>query len=250
MALLFAGCCGLYGWAQEQAQTPPAQAAPTAQEAPEQNHPSQQPAAVDSAPAAETTKEYPLDKFQNFSAIQNGNPLPGRDEDRYIYRAGNLMRLQGDAAVPEYFVTNLSKQWSHAIAPSGCLKMGTPHSRSFPFVLSGPGFSYERIAIGEDTVDGHHCRVEDIKVHNPRNPVVMHFRLYEAEDLQGFPVKIENRREHAHPWVIHYKDVRLGPQDPSLFLIPNQCQSMAGMKPVGPGTKAAKPKAAAPAKPQ
>lgn len=247
LALLCAVCFGLCAWAQApQEQTPPEQAPAAEQKAADRNHSPEPPPAVPSAPATETT-QYPLDQFQNFSAIQNGGPLPSMDVDRYIYRSGKMMRMQGDASVPNYYVTDLPKQQSHAVAASGCLQFGAVYTRSFPFSLSGPGFTYERIPVGEETVDGHQCRVEDLKIHNPKNPVVMHFRLYEAEDWQGFPVKIENRREHAYPWVIHYKDVRLGAQDPSLFIFPQQCQTMAGFKKIGPGSK---PKNAQSAKPQ
>lgn len=169
------------------------------------------------------------------------------DVDRYIYRSGNLMRMQGDESVPHYYVTDLTKRKTHFVSARSCLRMGTAYVRSFPFMVPAPGNRYERIPIGEETVDGHQCKVEDVMIHSPKNPTVLHFRLYEAEDLQGFPIKIENRRKQAYPWVIHYKDVRLGPQDPSLFIFPEKCESDAGFKQAGPG---AKPKNAPPAKPQ
>jgi hypothetical protein len=245
LSLLLAGCWGICLWGQ----TPQAQLAqPSAaeQKAVDQNHLPEQTPPAPSASETESS-QYPLDRFENFSAIQNGGPLPGMDADRYIYRSGKMMRMQGDASPPNYYVTDLSKQESHMVAASGCLQLGSAYTRSFPFFLSGPGVTYEHIPGGEATVDGHRCHVEEVKIHSPKNPVVIHFRLYEADDLEGFPIKIENRREPAYPWVIHYKDVRLGPQDPSLFLYPQQCQSSLGFKKISPGSKA---KAAQPAKPQ
>jgi hypothetical protein len=146
-----------------------------------------------------------LDHFQDFSAIQTGGPLPGMTEDRYVYRSGNLMRMQGDADLPEYFVTDLAKQQTHSVSSRGCLESASAYKLSFPFFVTGPAITYERIPIGQETVDGHKCHVEDLIIHNPKNPVVVHFRLSEADDLQGFPIKIENRRDHAYPWVIRYK---------------------------------------------
>ncbi len=188
-----------------------------------------------SAPAS---AESPLDHFQNFSAIQTGGPLPGMTEDRFIYRSGNLMRMQGDADLPEYFVTDLAKQQTHSVSSRGCLESPSAYKLSFPFFVTGPAITYERIPIGEATVDGHPCHVEDLIIHNPKNPVVVHFRVSEADDLQGFPIKIENRRDHAYPWVIRYKDVKIGPQDPTLFIFPDKCQTMAGMKKMGSTPKA------------
>lgn len=247
LGLLFAGCFGLCMWAQvPQGQNAPVQVPAAGQNTPDQNRPSEQPLAVQSVSATATTQS-PLEQFQNFSAIQNGGPLPGMDVDRYIYRSGNLMRMQSDAAVPEYYVTDLAKQLSHAVSTRRCLEMGYAYKLSFPFFVPGPGVTYDHLPIGEEVVDGHQCHVEDVLIHSPKNPVVLHFRFYEAEDLQGFPIKIENRREHAYPWVIHYKDVRLGPQDPSLFMVPDKCQTMAGFKKTSPGSK---PKSAPSAKPQ
>jgi len=159
------------------------------------------------------------------------------DVDRYIYRSGKLMRMQGDASVPEYNITDLVKQENHVVSIRGCLQTASAYKLSFPFFVSGPGVTYAHIPIGEETVDGHQCHVEDVIIHSPKNPVVVHFRFYEADDLKGFPVKIENRREHAYPWVIHYKDVRLGPTDPSLFLVPDKCETTAGFKKTGAGAK-------------
>jgi hypothetical protein len=222
--LLLAGYFALQAWAQE----------PTS---------STQPASTTA------TTESPLDKFQNFSAIQNGGPLPGMDEDRYVYRSGNLMRMQGDAAIPEYFITDLVKQQTRSASARGCLQTENAYKRSFPFFISRPGVTYERIPIGEEIVDGHPCHVEDLLIHRTKNAEVLRFRLSDADDLQGFPIKIENRREHAYPWVIHYKDVRIEPQDPTLFIVPEKCETMAGFQKLGPGSKTSKPKNASPAKP-
>jgi hypothetical protein len=250
--LLLAGYFALQGWAQEPTgQTPPKADVSSERTSADQNQPSEQsssapPSSAQSSPAGATT-ESPLDKFQNFSAIQNGGPLPGMDEDRYIYRSGNLMRMQGDAAVPEYYVTDLIKQQTTSATARGCLKTDNAYKRSFPFFISRPGVTYERIPIGEATVDGHPCHVEDLLIHRTKNAEVLRYRLSEADDLQGFPIKIENHREHAYPWVIHYKDVRIGPQDPTLFIVPEKCQTMAGFQKAGPGSKA---KPSPPAKPQ
>ena len=242
--LLLAGSVGLCLWSKVSL----AQGAPDQVPAAEQNvlapdEPSKQSSAVASG---SVTAQFPLDRFQNFSAIQNGGPLPGMDLDRHIYRSGNLMRMESDASAPEYYVTDLAKQVSHAVSARACLEEGYPYKLSFPFFVSRAGSAYERIPIGEEKVDGHQTHVEDVIVHDPKNPVVVHFRFYEADDLQGFPIKIENRREHAYPWVIHYKDVRLAPQDPSLFVVPDKCQTMASFKKRNSGGKS---KTAPPAKP-
>lgn len=202
--LLVAGCVTLQVWAQ----------APQ-----EQGAPAQAPAAA----AQPAQSGFPLDQFQEFSAIVTGDVVPGREEARHIYRSHDLMRIEGSAQL-NYFVTDLKKQQSHGLAVPGCIKLDTPYSRSFPFFLSGPDYKYERVPAGEETVDGHVCRVEDVTINAPKHPVPIQLRFWEAEDLQGFPVRIANRRKGGRPWVLEYKNVVLGPQDPTLFLIPSKCQ--------------------------
>lgn len=250
-ALLLTGCITLQVWAQAMhGQSPPKQTSLVEQESGDQNRPpNPQPDAFLASPAVQTTATqpvrtgFPLDQFQEFSAIMNGSILPASDWDGHIYRSGKLMRLQRDTRVPSYLVTDLEKQEEYGVAANGCIRLNTPSSRSFPFFLSGPGYKYERVPVGEEAVDGHLCRVEDIKIDAPKNPQQLKIRLWEAEDLQGFPIKIENRRENARRWSIHYKNVVLGPQDPTLFIIPNKCQSTAdfkALKEAPPTSKASK----------
>jgi hypothetical protein len=232
--LLLAGCATLQAWAQAPSgqisteQTPAAEPTSQTPQTPD-NH-----AAVPHSPAeqaAATTpaqSEFPLDKFTEFSAIMTGGPVPGHDWEGHIYRSGNLMRMQGP--VGNYFITDLAKQESHGIAPPGCLKISHVYTRSFPFSIPEPGKTFQRVPVGEETVDGHRCRVEDVITTNAKRHNSTHtLRLWEAEDLQGFPIKVETRPEgHTRPMDMLYKNVVLGPQDPTLFIVPNDCQSSGG----------------------
>jgi len=148
--------------------------------------------------------------------------LLGRDWEGHIYRSGNLMRMEGRER-RNYMITDLAKQETHGLAATGCIKLSYPFTRAFPFYLTGPDKKYEHIPVGEETVDGHVCRVEDVVISFPKRPAVK-FRFWEAEDLQGFPVKIELRTANGHH-TMEYKNVVLGPQDPTLFIYPNQCQT-------------------------
>jgi len=240
--LLFAGCLVFQMWAQTSPATP-AQAPPPSQPA------AQAPAVAPTGtgqPAAASESQFPLDRFQEFSAIETGGILPFSNWEGHVYRSGNFMRMQAvNAGKTHYFINDLKKTRSWGMSAAGCVRLKLLYSRSFPFFLSGPGYSYERIPVGEETVDGHQCKVEDIKVNSPTNPQQLHFRLWEAEDLQGFPVKIENLREHVYHWVIKYKDVVLGPQDPTLFVVPTKCGSLSVLE--EQATSSAKKKTPAPA---
>jgi len=200
-------------------------------------------------PAVETT-EFPLDKFQNFSAIAHGGPVPGTEADVHLYRAGNLVRTEGQVRLPSYYVTDLTELHSTSVNAHTCLHMGAPNVRAFPFFASAPGNKYKITPVGEETVDGHHVHVQDLIIHRPKLDE-LYYRLYEADDLQGFPIKIENVKKQAWHWTIHYRNVRLESQDRSLFIVPEKCESDADFKKVVPGAVAKpKPNATTPAKSQ
>ncbi len=172
-----------------------------------------------------------------------GGPVPGTEDEIHIYRSGNLMRMEATEG-RTYQITDLAKQQTHGMAKTGCLQYNSPYVRSYPFIFSSPANKFERTPVGKETVDGHVCQVEDVTVTLPKHPAPATFRLWEAEDLQGFPIKIETKTHR----VIRYKNVVLGPQDPTLFIFPDDCQSEKTIK-VHPSTSA-KPKNAPAEKPQ
>jgi hypothetical protein len=249
-SLLLAGCISLQVWAQApQDQNSPAPAATQNSGSQDQStQPTPDKSAANSgAQASEppaTSTEFYLDKFQEFSAIMTGSVIPGHDDPGYIYRSHNMMRMQGNHAVPDYFVTDLKKQETHGLAASGCIMLKTPYSRAFPFFLDKAEYKFQYQTAGEETVNGHPTKVVDVTIFAPKHPDIT-LRFYEAEDLQGFPVRIENRRKHGMPWVLDYTEVKLGPQDPSLFIVPNVCQSENTI--TAHGTTTHPPKAPAPA---
>ncbi len=242
-ALLFACCLALSVWAQE----PPSPASPAQTKAvPDQAPAGQIPATA--PPAAQTSgtgsHQFPPDRFREFSAIQTSGFLPGEDWDGYVYRSGDLMRMQAvTGGKSQYFVDDLVKVTSYGLSTGGCAKLPYLYSRTYPFFMTGPAFTYEIVPVGEEMVNGHHCHVEDVTVRSAKQANPAHFRLYEADDLQGFPIKIVSQQKKIRQWVIEYKNVVLGPQDPTLFVVPRECQNLKNV-PIHPGAPGTKPKKA------
>jgi len=172
--------------------------------------------------------QYPLDAFTDFSALMIGSQLPNDERESPVYRSGKWMRTQlteGDS----YLVTDLTKFETYGISPDGqCIH--DPHItfRDFPFVLLRPGVSFtiERAASGQELIDGHSCHVEDVTVSSPQLPNPLKMRFWEADDLSGFPVKIEVLRRRGLNSTIRYKNVVLGPQDKKLFRHPETCEAL------------------------
>jgi hypothetical protein len=194
-------------------------------QSPEEQVPKEAPAGKISAPPPAKT-QYPLDSFTDFSAVMVGSIMEMGEgtAEGHIYRSGKLMRV-ADPEGYAYLITDLSTLETYAISAGPCMHDNHPYFRASPFPAARPGSSVERVITGKETLDGHSCQIEDITVSSPKTGGRLKMRFWEAEDLQGFPVKIEFLRPGAHSSIIRYKNVVLGPQDPTLFIHPKSCQS-------------------------
>lgn len=177
------------------------------------------------APAAAT---YPLDSFRDFSAVMIGSRAePGEGTSQgHIYRSGNQMRME-EPDGRAYFITALSSGETYGIVETGCIHDDHPYFRAIPFHMAGMAdATVTRAPVGRETVDGHSCQVEDVTVSSSMFPSPQKMRFWEAEDLKGFPIKIEFVFPGSQGPMIHYKNVVLGPQDPTLFFHPTSCQAL------------------------
>jgi hypothetical protein len=196
-------------------------------------------------PALPDKTQYPLDSFTDFSAVMIGSMFPGDHLESHIYRSGKLLRtdmLDSDG----YAITDLTKFDSYGVSSGGCMHDVRSYFRAFPFNAVRPGYKVERKVTGSETVDGHSCKIEDVTITSPKLPNPTQLRFWEAEDLKGFPVKVELLHPGAPSAIIRYKDIVFGPQDPSLFKHPKPCQGLPQPKPKPQSTPAAKTPPAAP----
>jgi hypothetical protein len=202
-------------------------AQPPAEQMPKEQAPEKAADSAGQIPAPPPAKtQYPLDSFTDFSAVMVGSIMEMGEgtAEAHVYRSGKLMRV----ADPEgygYFITDLSTLETYAFSSGPCMHDNHPYFRVSPFAASRPGATLERVAAGKETVDGHSCQIEDITVSSPKTGAHLKMRFWEAEDLQGFPIKIEFLRPGGRSSIIRYKNVVLGPQDRTLFIHPKSCQS-------------------------
>jgi hypothetical protein len=201
------------------------------------------------AAAPSVKAEFPLNAFREFSAVMVGSVMFGDDQESYIYRSGNLVRTPGTEK-HNFLITDLTTLETFGVSAIGCLHDPQPYFRSAPFSSMRPGYTVERAISGQETVDGHACKIEDVTLTSPKLLRPIKLRCWEAEDLEGFPVKVEFLRPSGHTPVIRYKNVVLGPQDATLFIYPRTCERSLGFSSkatskAAPGAK--KPAATAPA---
>jgi hypothetical protein len=238
------------------AQTLPAPKEPAASEqaAPEKGQ-AKQSAAAPAPPSKESpaaggatssaNAQYPLDAFKNFSAVMIGS-IADDETESHIYRLGPLMRTEVSGS---YAVTDLTKGDTYGISPKGCLHDTHPAYRVFPFYVGGSGHKVERVPAGKETVDGHSCVIEDVTVTSTGRPRPLQLRLWEAEDLQGFPIKIQILSSLRHDKIIRYKDVTLAPPDAALFKHSVHCDTVEPKNLLTPSAPSPAPKKGAPPTP-
>jgi hypothetical protein len=125
-----------------------------------------------------------------------------------------------------YFITDLTTFDTYGLSSMGCASMKEPYLRSFPFMLSGHSHKVERVGAGKETVDGHVCHVEEV-TYSGGIPQPWKLKFWEAEDLHGFPIKVQAQAaSNGTSSIIQFKDVVLGPQDPTLFIFPKDCAEL------------------------
>jgi hypothetical protein len=174
------------------------------------------------------TPVYPLDSFQNFSAVMVGSRAePGEGTSQgHIYRSGKLMRME-EPEGRAYFITDLSVGETYGIMEGSCIRDEHPYIRAIPFYLAGMAdATATRTPAGKEVLDGHTCQVEDVSVSSPMLPNPQKMRFWEADDLEEFPIKIEFLLPGGRGPIIRYKNVVLGAQDPTLFIHPKSCQPL------------------------
>jgi hypothetical protein len=174
----------------------------------------------------------PFEAVREFSATMNG-ALVGPPSDGKIYRSGDLMRVD---LPTEYMVTDLATNATFAVIYSSgfCLGGSVPAGRTFPFIAA-KNAKVTQSDRGEETIDKHPSKIEEVTI-SPEGRSDIKLTVWEAKDLQGFPVKMRRAATSlvvgSKDREVRYTDVQLGPPDPSLFVKPKDC----GEAPKAPGS--------------
>ena len=178
--------------------------------------------------------QNPFDSFKQFSAtgVMSGVPTHGRQgpSEIKIYRSGDQMRttLPGGAG---YTIMSLSQHTNYMVMGNGMCMQMAPQGQQNPFAES-QNATVERSPAGTDTVDGHVCKVENLTV-TSRDGKSTKMKVWEAEDLKSFPIKIEMQSSRG-PVTMEYKDVSFSEPDAALFTHPENCRQMPTIPGGGP----------------
>lgn len=142
--------------------------------------------------------------------------------DMKIYRLGDKMRT--NIGSMGYSIIDMTQHTMYMVMGQGMCMQMTPKEQQNPFAAQG---SVERTPAGTDTVDGHTCKVENVTV-TSQSGTPTKMKVWLAEDLQEFPVKVEIQSSRG-PVTVHYKDISFDAPAASLFAHPDDCREMPSM---------------------
>ena len=174
--------------------------------------------------------QNPFDTHKQFSAtmVMTGSAAGSHapQGDMKIYRLGDKIRTNlGNMG---YSVIDMGEHTMYMVMGQGMCMQMAPQGQQNPFTQQG---SIERTPAGTDTVDGHACKVENVTI-TSKNGTTTKMKVWEAEDLQEFPLKVQVESARG-PMTVVYKDVSFDAPAASLFVHPDNCRQMSAA-PGGP----------------
>jgi hypothetical protein len=160
----------------------------------------------------------------DFSATQ---VLQSRKADisMKVYHSVDRVRVERSAALSTLYMPSKSKVYNLTTYPDHsrqCVMMKPEQAKILPSPLELlQGSDLKRTAAGTEVVDGHPCKVENVVVTRPDGKTI-ESKVWEAQDLQGIPVKIES---HIGDFTLSavYRDISMETPDQNLFTIPEKC---------------------------
>jgi hypothetical protein len=213
------------------------------------------PAQTSAPTPAQTPAQNPFDAFQQFSASVSGGPM--KWDKMKIYRSGNQMRADYSYE-KEYRVTSLVKRAGWVIRPlegvtrpKECRRMSLMDGATYPF-FAYSDLNVERSpTVDKETINGHSCKVENYTVKaKDGGPITVKMKLWEAEDLNGFPIQIEIQPSAMPKFTLNYTDVSVERPDPKLFQLPALCRAGVHPKKKPPAATSKAPSQTSPKPPQ
>lgn len=119
-----------------------------------------------------------------------------------------------------------SKVYNLTVYPDGsrqCVVMRPDQAKMLPSPLELlNGTIAKRNSAGTEVVEGHASKIESVVVTRPDGRTI-ESKVWEAEDLQGVPVKIESQLPEGLKLTAVYRDIVLGTPEKALFTPPVKC---------------------------
>ena len=168
--------------------------------------------------------------FPDFSATQIFQSRKA-DLAMKVYLSGSSVRIDRSGALSTLYVPAASEVYNLTIYPDNshqCVAMKPQQARMLPSPLELlQGKILKRTAEGSEVVEGHTSNVETVVVARPDGKTI-ESKVWEAEDLDGIPVKIESTLDGLILRAV-YRDIKVGAPDKALFTVPDRCTQFEKM---------------------
>jgi hypothetical protein len=167
--------------------------------------------------------EKQVSKLRPFSADQihtvNNKTMTGK-----IYFTPSAMRVEGADAKGNKSVQimRFDKKVMWNLMPAQTMYLEMPWGNLGEFAAWADQQGVQRESLGMEQVGDYHC--EKFRVHVKVMGRESTSLEWDAKELDGLPVKTQDEKGK---WSTEYRNVQLGPQDPSLFEVPAGYQKMS-----------------------
>ena len=157
----------------------------------------------------------------DFSATEVSN-IGGREVSSKIYRSGVNFRFDQSSEIATIYLNASHTMYRLMFRGTQCIETPSIPQRALgsPLQLLS-GVKVTRQFNGTAVVEGHRCKVEKVEV-TAADGKTTRFKLWEATDLKGVPLKIEMQTERGQ-LTTTYRDIVLGTPDATLFTPPTNC---------------------------
>lgn len=144
-----------------------------------------------------------------------------------IYKSGLRYRTERDPGQAVIWVPASGKVYNLLQNGATCMELPLKNAPLMSSPLQLPADTkIERKVVGNETMEGHRCTVEDVTLTTPDGKT-MQAKVWAATDLKGFPVRIEAL---GSPTFI-FRDIKLETPDATMFQPPGKCPALEKITP-------------------
>jgi hypothetical protein len=144
-----------------------------------------------------------------------------------IYASENAVRTEGqEKGKSSTNIMRFDRKVMWILMPDQKMYLEMPWATQAEWAVAADGAQVKRESLGSEQVGAYHCDKSRVTVTYKGTTSTQ--LEWAAKELDGFVVK---RQDEKGMWSTEYQNVKLGPQDPSLFELPAGYQklSMGGM---------------------
>ncbi len=140
-----------------------------------------------------------------------------------VYATPTAMRIENDQnGRKSIFIVRFDRKAMWTLLPDRKMYMELPWGSQAEWASMLEGVKVQRDPLGSEQLGPYHCDKTRVRV-TYQGSVITTIQ-WAAKELNGFVVK---KQEEKEQWSTEYRNVKLGPQDPSLFELPAGYQKMS-----------------------